>query len=300
MGEPERDGSGATTASEAFKAVGNPLRARIIQALGDARGAKDAPPVLAFSELRDLVADSVDSSQFNYHLKQLVGPFIHRTADGYQMRPAGMLLYRTIRAGTITEALPTEAISLGVECYRCGAGLEADPSFGEFWIECPGCDTFYDMVMAPPRGIEAADGAALLSRLDQYNRHKHLAYLRGMCPICMGGVDQELRRAVAQPYDRARTREHHVHWSCRHCGNRRFASLGMALLETPAVVSHFEAAGVDPADRSVWELEWAMTDRTVSVADENPLVFAVDIEVGDEATTLSVDRDLTVRVDSLD
>ena len=284
----------ATAASKSFKMVGNQIRAQILQALGDARGPQDAPPVLSFSKLRDVVPSEIDSGLFNYHLQQLVGHYVHHSDEGYQMRPAGMLLYRTIQAGTITGELTIEAFSIGVDCYRCGGHIEANSSFGEFWIQCTDCDTFYDMVMAPPRGIETTDTDELLTRLDQYNRHKHVAYLRGICPICMSPVEQDLKQVDAEPYNRAHTRQVHIHWSCHHCGNRRFASLGMALLETPAVISLLEKARIDPTERTVWEFEWAMTDHTLEVVSEDPSVFSIDIEADGNFTTLRISDDLQV------
>ena len=80
--------------ADAFALVGNETRAEILRVLGEEPWAG-----LSFSELRSRVDPDLDSGQFNYHLQQLVGQFVRHTDDGYEMRPAGVTLYRTIRAG---------------------------------------------------------------------------------------------------------------------------------------------------------------------------------------------------------
>lgn len=297
-GDEDSTTSGAT-ATQSFEIVGNDIRTKILQALGDARGLREGPPVLTFSELRDIVPVDIPSSQFNYHLQQLVGRFITHTGDGYQMRPAGMLLYRTIRAGTITEELSIEPFGIGVDCYRCGDPIEADPSFGEIWIQCPTCDEFYDMVMAPPGGIGSSDTAELLRRLDQYNRHRHIGFMRGICPICMNAVEQDIVTLNEEPYDRSQCRNWHIHWSCHHCGNRRFASLGMALIDSPEVISLFDEATIAPTDRTVWEFEWAMTDRPVKVIEEDPFQFSINLNIDDIEANLLIDHELNVSSSSI-
>jgi DNA-binding transcriptional ArsR family regulator len=85
------------TAEDAFALIGNETRAEILRVLG-----QDAHSAFSFSELRSRLNPDIDSSQFNYHLRQFVGHFVEQTNDGYQVRPRGRTLYRMIRAGTFT------------------------------------------------------------------------------------------------------------------------------------------------------------------------------------------------------
>lgn len=270
------------------------MRAQILDALGGVRDAKSAPPVLSFSELRAAVESDIDSSQFNYHLQQLVGRYVRRTDGGYQMRPVGMLLYRTIRAGTVTDELCVAAFETGIDCYRCGGSILADPDFGEFWLQCAECEHFYDMVMAPPATVNEGNTDELLTRLDQYNRHRRLAFRRGICPVCMHRVDQRITTVDEEPYTNTELVDRHVHWSCGHCGHRMFASRGMALADTPTVLSFFESRGVDLTERTVWEFEFAMTDRTLTVHSTDPMEFSLDISHEDAALELLVDEHLSI------
>lgn len=292
--KPSVDTSSLDAATAAFELIGNETRARILSTLGTVRDSEEGPPVLSFSELREIVDADINSSRFNYHLQQLVGRYVRQTDDGYQMRPAGMLLYRTMRAGTITEALTLPPVDVGVDCYRCGGELIADPEFGEFWIRCSDCDHFYDMVMAPPGTVNEGAGTELLDRLDQYNRQKRMAFTRGICPICMGQVGQRVTRLDEYPYTETELIDHHVHWWCDHCGNRMFASIGMAVVDYPEVLSFFDSQGVDLRDRLVWECDFAMTDRTLTVRSTEP--WEGSLVVTHDATKLELvlDSDLSV------
>jgi len=82
---------GTLSPEETLSLIGNEVRAEILWALSDARGGVGSPPVLSFSELRSRVDADVDSSQFNYHLQQLVGHFVerrqpHEVQDGLEFR----------------------------------------------------------------------------------------------------------------------------------------------------------------------------------------------------------------------
>ena len=277
-----------------FAILGNEIRARILATLSAVRGPDDPPPVLSFSQLRDAVDIDVNSSKFNYHLQQLVGHYVERTGDGYRMRPAGMLLSRTIRAGTITEDLSVPTIEIGVDCYRCAGAIVADASFGEFWIECPDCDHFYDMVMAPPATVDPADEAGLLTRLDRYNRHLRGAFSMGICPICMNDADVAIHRVSAYPYDAADLLERHVHWWCDRCGHRLFATPGMVAIDHPTVVTFFESRGEAITERTVWEYAFAMTDRATTVRSTEPLRLEMTLECGGDVLVVVLDESATV------
>lgn len=289
-----RNTASHATAVKAFELIGNETRAQILSALGGVRDSEEGPPALSFSALRSAVETDIDSSQFNYHLQQLVDTYLRQTDEGYQMRPAGMLLYRTMRAGTITQELTLSPLDVGVDCYRCGGAVIADPEYGEFWIRCSDCDHFYDMVMAPPGTVGEGDTAELLGRLDQHNRQKRMALIRGICPICMNHVSQRITRLDEYPYTETELIDYHVHWWCDHCGNRMFAPVGMTVVDYPEVLSFFDSRGVDLTNRIVWDCEFAMTDRTLTVRSMEPWEFSLVVAHGDSKLELVLDDELSV------
>ena len=95
----------------AFALIGNETRAAILRSLGE-----DPHAEVPFSELRSRVDEGLDSGQFNYHLKQLLGRFVDRTEDGYTLRPEGIALYRRIRAGTFTRQVSVGPREAGFDC----------------------------------------------------------------------------------------------------------------------------------------------------------------------------------------
>ena len=296
MNEDENSASGADAAvvEETFGLLGNRTRANILKTLGDARADDEAPPILSFSELRARVSDDINSSQFNYHLQQLVDRFVEHTGNGYRMRPEGMLLYRTINAGTFTDEGSLSPFEIGVDCYRCAGAIEGSYDASLFELECDDCGTFYDMVFAPPGTVVDGETAALLDRLDQYSRHRRLAFVRGVCPTCMNGLEPEVVAVDEPPFDEAHLVDRYVHWTCDRCGDRMYVTVGMAMVQHPAVISFFHDHGVNIAERRLWELEFAMTDRYATVRSTDPWTVALEIPCADEVLELVVDDRLTV------
>jgi hypothetical protein len=43
--------------------------------------------------------------------------------------------------------------------------------------------------MLPPSAVEGADQAELLARVDQYNRQRMRLATRGVCPVCVNGME---------------------------------------------------------------------------------------------------------------
>jgi hypothetical protein len=283
--EPTED----TEPEDAFALVGNETRARILQALGEEPWAG-----LSFSELRSRVDPDMDSGQFNYHLQQLVGQFVERTDDGYEMRPAGATLYRTIRAGTFNRKATVEPFPASFDCYYCETAVEAGYDDGIFRLECPGCDHVYAHTMAPPSAVEGVPREELLSRIDQYNRHLMLAFARGVCPICVNSVERTFLPGEEGWTEGADRLEVFVRHACDHCGNTHFMTIGLALLYRPTVISFFHRRGLDVTSIHHWELEWALTDRVVTVRSTAPWEVAFETTCEGDTLRLVVDENLDV------
>ncbi|MFB6073068.1 MAG: ArsR family transcriptional regulator [Halobacterium sp.] len=289
--EPEADLGGGESA---FALVGNEIRAEIVKTLGDARGTSGSRPILSFSELHDRVDVDVVSSQFNYHLQQLVGNFVDRTEDGYRLHPVGSTLYRTIRAGTFTGAASFGPVDVGFDCYHCGTRAEGVYDEGMFTVQCRGCETLYDLLLVPPETLDPDDEADLLARLDQFGRHDRLAFSRGVCPVCVNGLDREFMEGDESPFAAFNDHDVVVHHACAHCGKQSHVTVGEALLWDPGLQSFHWERGVDLTATPTWHLEWAMTDEHTTVRSRDPWRVAVAVEADDDVLELVVDGDLEV------
>jgi hypothetical protein len=287
-GEPDEPGP-----EDTFALVGNEIRAAILRTFGDAWEANTTRPVLSFSELRRRVDVEVRSSQFNYHLQQLVGQLVERTDEGYRLRPAGTALYRAIRAETFVRDAALTPFEVGLECYFCGMSVTADYRDGHFSIQCPGCEYRYlDSTRVLPSGIEDTD--TLLSRIDRHDRHKLLAFADGVCPICANALDRRLLASEEAAFPTTGHTEVFVFHACDHCGNQDYRTVGEALLYRPEVVCFFADRDVNVTTPPTWELEFAATDRYLTVHATDPWEVTLRLECDGDICELTVDDELSI------
>lgn len=297
-GRDEPPSDAADRDEEAFALVGNEQRMGIVRALGDFEREAGASETLSFSSLRERSDLDLGSSQFNYHLQQLVGRFVEKRDDGYRIRPEGKTLYRAVKAGTFTRRDALDALDLEQDCYHCESSLEAAYQDGMFTIQCRGCETLYDLTVSPPSAV--ADDEDIRYRLDQYNRHLRLAFVRGVCPTCMHGLDSTFVRPAETGFGDAVRREVYVYRSCDHCGNHSYLSVGSLLLHHPALVSFCHRRGLDVTTTPRWELEFAATDRDVTVRSTDPWELALELSLEGDTLELVVDDSCTVVESTVD
>lgn len=96
LGAPSDDG---LAASDAFQTLASDVRLAVLLHLLRARRRGDAP---SFSDLQAAV-DSDSSARFAYHLRQLDGHFVRKTADGYELTPAGRRAAEAVLADEFTD-----------------------------------------------------------------------------------------------------------------------------------------------------------------------------------------------------
>lgn len=304
----------------ALSLLSNEVRAAVLWHLSESRGGQGPPPVLSFSELRRQAAPDTDSSRFNYHLQQLVGPYVERVDDGegwedasrpvpqmagepepgYQLTPEGTTLIRTIRAWS-AQGATDRSLAIDADCHHCGADLTARYEAAILVIECPDCEYLYDYNLTPPGVLTGADDefaevndADVLDRAAEYNRHVRLAFARGVCPYCGNGVDSEFQDPAETGYPRGDLRDALIRRGCSHCGNKDNLTVGELLLGEPRVISFCLDHGVDVTTTPIWEIPFAATDRHTTVRSTDPWKVAVKVPFGDERLTLLVDESLTV------
>lgn len=265
---------------EPFELVGNEIRAKIIQALGEFDADQGTTSIISFSDLTARVDVDVVSSQFNYHLQRLVGHYVEKTEDGYRLRPEGKNLYRTIRAGTFTVGGSLGRVNLDQACYYCDEELYLAYDDGMFTVQCHGCETLYDLILAPPSAIRTED--SLLIRVSQYNYQMRQAFAQGVCPDCVNSLDTQLLTPDETGFGDIVRRTLYVYRSCSYCGNHSYLSLGSVLLHHPAVIAFCYRHDLNVMATPRWELEFAATDRTVSIVSRDPWEASLKISLDDE------------------
>lgn len=290
------NGNGDTTQStavqETFATIGNETRAEILRILGEEPYAG-----LSFSELRSRLDEDIDSGQFNYHLKQLLGQFVTQTDGGYKLRPAGVTLYRLIRAGSFTQDLRLEPFAVGFDCYFCETAVEAHYETGVLEMTCPGCEYQYGKARLPPSAIDPAEPGGALALIDQYLRQEILALSSGVCSYCVNGVDTAFTPGEDIWLESAAQLDVLVEYSCDHCGNRHYLSVGLSLLYHSSLIAFFHDHDEDITRVPHWELEFAMTNDAVTIRETDPWEVTLRVSRDDEALVLTVDDDLTILED---
>jgi hypothetical protein len=287
-------GSGdSLTPQAAFALLGNEYRAAIVGALGEAQGTEGPRPVLVFSELYERADVDIATSQFNYHLQQLVGAFVEKTDDGYRLRHEGVRLYRTIVAGTYTDDTALEPFPVGVDCYHCDAPITAAYADRRVTIACTDCGREYSDTTAPP-SLVSGDRDGLLTRVDQHLRHRILAFSKGVCSVCANGLDTQFVPGEELVPGGVAELDVFVHRSCDHCGAQQYMSVGLSLLYDAGLVSFFQTRGLDVTTTPVWELEFAMTDRHVEIRSTDPWAVALTLDRDDDELVLVLDDEAEV------
>jgi hypothetical protein len=298
----------SATPTEALTLIGNDVRAGILQALSDARGGEGNPPALSFSELRSRVDADVDSSRFNYHLQRLVGEFVERREEGhsqlvetvvehegsgYALRPKGTMLTRTIRATTGADDASLPPTELDVDCYFCGKPVEATYENALFKIQCPDCSYLYEYDFTPP-GVLNCDEESIVSQASEYNRSVRLAFSRGVCHLCGNTVETTFVDPSETGYPCPDKRAVCINRSCDHCNHRNYLRVGEALLGNPALIAFCHERGLDVTTTPIWQLEFVVTDRHVTVRSTDPWEVTLRVPLDGDTFELVVDEDLSV------
>lgn len=290
MGEDDQSAlDPESSPAEAFALIGNETRAEILRVLGE-----HAYETLSFSEVREKAAADVRSSQFNYHLQQLVDTFVTHDEDGYQLRPEGLTLYRSIVAGTFTRRESTDSFDAGFDCHFCGTGVEASYGDARVTIQCPDCDHRYHLGQAPPSIAEGDDEAAMLERVDRFARGEMVQYAGGVCSRCASAVSTELMTVADSPFDTLQGLDLIVRNACDNCGTNHYMSVGLVLLHEPALIAFCDDHGLDVTGTPFWELAFTVTDEHTTVHSRAPWEVEFTLPIDDERLRVVLDGDMNV------
>ncbi len=284
---------------EALSIVGERTRANIVVALGEARTADGKTSnALGFSELMKRIG-AEDSGRFNYHLDKLVGTFVMKDAAGYKLRLPGQLIYQAIVAGTLTERRVVEPFAVG-DCPDCAGRLSAAYHPDHLLtVECVGCETLFDAVHFPARGVEDRSKRELLDAAYQRRHHKIGTMRRGICHGCGGRVHRALRDTASITYGSGSVEEMagletYATMACEECGTSLVGNPANVALTTPAVVGFLADHGRDAALSRWWDGPVAAARDGLGVVAEDPPAVAMPFEIAGDRLRVVLDDELRV------
>ncbi|EJN58522.1 winged helix-turn-helix domain-containing protein [Halogranum rubrum] len=275
-----------TAPEEVFALLGNDLRMRILQALFE-----NPYEPLSFSTLRERV-DERDSGKFNYHLGKLVGRFVQKSDEGYELTMAGWQIIGAILSGAYTDSGTIDPIDLDVDCPKCEGTTRLTYENERVNIRCLDCEEQLLSAGVPPGVIDGYDREEIPHIFEQWIRGLFDQAERGFCVSCSGRIVPEVL-VDCEDEQLGRIDEPHVKYTCQRCPEICSLSLGSALLNHPAVVGFHYDHGIDLRTTQTWSLDWARRGAAVTES-RDPLRARVDITLDGDTLTIIVDDALNV------
>lgn len=307
----QRDSEGMAP-DEAFALLGNEIRVEILRELGDADG------TVSFTELRDRVG--IDRGRnFNYHLDKLLGHFVEKVENGYQLRPAGRRVVEAVLSGTITDTPTVDRTEIDLTCWYCGA-TTTEISYRDevVTLYCAECGGTYDgssetfgpttpadqdrlgSIILPPAGIRLRSpegiARAALSRL----LLEMETVVADVCPRCSAPIEKSL--VVCEDHDGAgvcdqcdRRYALAVDIACMNClFQRRETILGLYLLAVSPIRMFLTDHGFDHVAPSFELLFGILAPYEENIDRMDPLRAEITFSIDDDAIALTVDEELNI------
>lgn len=292
---------------EAFAVLGDETRLQILQTLGEA----DEP--LAYSELFARV-EYDDSSNFHYHLNQLLEHFIDQIDAGYVLEQAGRRVVEAILSGAVTDDPVLEPTTVDKACSVCSAPIKVAYHREQVKLHCPDCDGVvsesrlegdrfgafgnHGFIPLPPAGVHGRTAIEVLHAAERWVATDMRAAATGICPRCSATVEQSL--VVCESHDGTDDR-------CDACGLRFAANARITCTNclfdesvfVPAYLAiHTELMafmiehGIDPGAPEGFDFPMAAVTETILSRDpfEARYLFTAD----DDTLALTIDDDLSV------
>lgn len=287
--------------NEAFSALGTEARLDILQVLGEAMGP------LAFSELYERV-DIRDSGQFSYHLDKLLGHFVRKTEQGYDLRQAGQRVVEAILSGAITETALLEPSSLEDPCPYCGTSIEVSYRDERLLQQCPSCPGgvrggsvptgTLELGYFPPAGLMDRAPPELVVARNTWSVVEQVAMANDVCPRCAGHVEHSVQWCEAHTDDGIcgscdRRQAVRIDSQCLNCPHDKAGTILRILLGEPDFRAFFERRGID-----LFATEPAEGERIVNYDEEilgtDPFEAQFTFTCRGDSIRFTVDDDLTL------
>jgi DNA-binding transcriptional ArsR family regulator len=300
------DESTLLTPDEAFAVLGHETRLQVLQRLGEA-----CEP-LSFSELYEHV-EYEDESNFNYHLKQLVGHFVEHTDEGYAIQRPGRRVVKAVLSGAVTENPVIGRSPVETPCFLCGGDeMEVSCRQGTVGVYCPESGGRRDgstmervaesatdvvgKVGVPPAGVHDRTPTEVLRVGELWSVRMAQALARDVCPDCSAAVEHSVH--VCEDHDPSDGR-------CDACGQRSAITvtsrctncildqrynLSALLLADTEVMAFMIEHGIDPLVPRAFH--HSSLEETVRTTD--PFEARFRFTADGDTLTLTVDEDLSV------
>ncbi|KAB1193522.1 ArsR family transcriptional regulator [Haloferax sp. MBLA0076] len=304
---------GAGTGPEAaFAALGHQTRLGILHELWKEREPTEHIPqqTLSFAELRRRVGVK-DGSQFNYHLKQLLDEFVHRTEDGYVITRAGERTMRTVLAESFGGDVVFDSEPVDDPCPLCGGqvvleyGTERTLDF--LAVRCTACEGAFQTVgmprgclsateFLPPTGLRHRSLKQVYEAQQIWINHKFQTMMEGVCPECTGTVS--ITPSICESHDAPDghvcstchtifpIRFHHI---CDICHMNFEIPCESQMFTHPSAEAFYHERGHD----DVWGHDWLTVSKTIlerRVASEDPLEIRVSAAVDGDRIDVTIDE----------
>jgi predicted RNA-binding Zn-ribbon protein involved in translation (DUF1610 family) len=270
---------------EAFSLLGNETRIGIIQALWEL--SEDSREKTSFSELRNR-ADVADSGQFNYHLGKLVGTFVRRDEDGYELTYAGRRIIGAILDGTYTKRAEIDPFDIGGSCFDCGSTLEARYETDQFVVRCPNCENTVLQFTFPPGVLEGRTHEERAEASSHWIRAQLSFTVNGICPNCAGVITHSLTMESEH-----HNREVGLEYDCERCNHHATSTVALHLSYHPAVIAFHDDHGINLSEEFWDSYVWSGGEYT-TVRSEDPWRISLTIPLADDELKLVIDEDLNI------
>lgn len=274
-----------TSPEKAFATLGNETRIDIVRVLGET-----GSEPLSFSELRERVGTR-DSGQFNYHLKQLVGSFVHRTdEDEYELSYAGARVVGAIFSGEFNRSASLGTFALDSKCANCATQLEATYEDERVNIRCPGCDELDTGFGFPPGGVEGRSPAELTTVFDRWLRSMFALVIDDICHNCAGNLTPSItdESEFLHPDDSIC-----IEYVCERCTDSSTLSVSSYLYLLPEVVEFYYDHEIDLHAIDMWNAR-SFVDSTITETSRDPWQLEATLYLEDDQLSLVLENDLTI------
>lgn len=267
---------------EVFALLGDETRVQILQVLG---GEVDEP--ITFSELQDRLGMS-DSGQFNYHLRKLVGHFVRKVEEGYELTYAGKQLMGALHAGTYTASATMEPLEIESPCPVCEGTLVATYEDEHVVMSCEDCAEWRNVFPFPPGALEGFEGPELIDALDRWMWSLMERIYAGFCPNCSARLEGHVRIASE---DAAGAR---VSFHCQQCDEEADFSLHTLAFFDMDAACFFNEHGLDLRTAPLWEIG-DQIDNDVEILSEDPVTARIQLSMDGHTFEATIGPDLELR-----
>lgn len=270
----------------AISALGSAQRLQILLALGQVeREHHRQRYAMTFSELHAAV-DIESSSQFTYHLNQLVGHVFRETENGYQLTYSGTKLLRILRSGVYESPTSFDERAVDGACFFCEArSLVARLEDERFRIRCESCEAILITDFFPESQARGRTPTEIIQSFGYRIWGLYIHLRGGVCPECFGPVE-----TTVEQYEHGGETLHIHNNSCEECHYLVSMPIIVPVAFHPPVSNLLYEQGLSVLDVPLWELFELATSGIIetTITATDPFEATVTIALGENTLSLQM------------